>query len=74
MPRQLKVEITWNCKVCSEMAMGVYEGPDNADAIVDWAQAGHDRLSPDCPYKFKSVQVESMDSPPKGKKGRDRSE
>jgi len=73
MPRHLKVETSWSCDVCGGMAMGVYEGSDDPNAIVDWAQAGHDRISPNCPHKFKTVEVSPMDSEDR-KKGKGRRE
>lgn len=53
----MKIESTWFCKICGNAAMGVYDGPNDADVILAWAQEAHDRLEPSCPYKFKRVEV-----------------
>jgi len=61
MPEEpLRIEVVWSCPVCKESAMGLYEGPNDAEKVLRWAQEAHKRLDSLCPYKFKSVEIQPM--------------
>ena len=58
----MKTDSVWTCKVCDRMGMALYDGPKSPEAIADWAQVQHDRVSPDCPYRFRQIQFLRMSS------------
>ena len=45
--------------------MGIYDGPNDAETRAAWAQKAHDRMEPNCPYKFKMIAIHPMDPPSK---------
>ena len=57
----LKIETVWSCPVCGESAMGVYDGSSDVKDILEWVQTAHGRMNPDCPYKFRKVELHKMD-------------
>jgi len=61
----MKIETVWSCEVCGNSAMGIYDGPNDAETRAAWAQKAHDRMEPNCPYKFKMIAIHPMDPPSK---------